>query len=398
MTEFSLLRLRDAVESDAAIRRVQKLLPIDGPGGKVFPPTYPGNGRNASAQHIWETRRIEGRDVPCVLLDSVQSQANRLEEALLGALRRRAFGDPHVGLPHVVVDFSDRVDLSDIGEITSLDAPHRLFDAIIRDSELDGRPFVDTPQYKELILAKPTKALAIFKLSPTSLVFGAWNSTGQGGGLGARFARTLVSEIVGVAAAPLERAAVRVDPLGIRSSAGVSGGPLDWKNSVERKGEKAKRPSEVGHSNIISAVTPAGASIDYALHSVVISCAGARRSRFPEIRDEGAGRAALAAIALVAVTEQDRAGYALRSRCDLVPDARAPFEIVRSDGQAEQFSIDAAAASKLLAEAVEAAKKAGFPWNPEPLRLRPQTKLLDLVLASREKALQGETEETAATP
>jgi len=31
---------------------------------------------------------------------------------------------------------------------------------------------------------------------PTALIFGAWNSTGEGGGLGAKFPRAIVSEII----------------------------------------------------------------------------------------------------------------------------------------------------------------------------------------------------------
>src|SRR5689334_2792043 len=37
-----------------------------------------------------------------------------------------------------------------------------------------------------------------WKISPTALLFGAWHSTGEGGGLGAKFARCLISEIVAI--------------------------------------------------------------------------------------------------------------------------------------------------------------------------------------------------------
>ena len=166
---ITLERLRNAVARDAAIRRMQRLQPVGGAGDKIFPPTYPGGGKNAPARHVFETRRIAGGDLRCVLIDSVQSQANRLEEALLAAVR-----SGHIAMPFFVVDFkgqkaSDGIDISDLGEITSLDAPHRVFDAIIRDSELDGVKFTDTDQYKTLVLAKPSNALQVFKLSPTSL-------------------------------------------------------------------------------------------------------------------------------------------------------------------------------------------------------------------------------------
>ena len=67
----------------AAFRSITVLQPAGGQGDKVFPPTYSGG------QYAVEKRRLPGRDDPvdCVLLDSVQSQANRLEECLLEAAR-----------------------------------------------------------------------------------------------------------------------------------------------------------------------------------------------------------------------------------------------------------------------------------------------------------------------
>lgn len=390
--KLTLDALKETIEKDAAIRRVQRLQPVGGPGDKIFPPTYPGERNNDPARHVFETRRIDGKDVRCVLIDSVQSQANRLEEALLVAMRAGKFK-----MPYIVVDFKEQkapngIDVSDLGEITSLDAPHRVFDAVIRDSELDGTKFTDTEHYKTLLLAKSANAIQLFKLSPTSLVFGAWNSTGEGGGLGAKFTRCLVSEIVGIGAAEGQKGAVRIDPLGIRATVKVVGGPLDWGLASGAKGEKSVRPSEINHSNIVSNLVPGGITIDYALHTAVISCAGLRRLKFPGTKDEAAGRTVLAALALVALTEQDRAGYALRSRCDLVCEGRAPFEIVRPDGATEKFEIDADVAVDLFNQSVGEAKAAGFPWSEDPIRLAPQKRLVELVALSRAKALAGESE------
>ena len=67
-----------------AIRGIATLEPAGGPGDKVFPPTHAIDDRNKNpgAKYAFETRRISGQDVMCVLIDSVQSQANRMEEAL----------------------------------------------------------------------------------------------------------------------------------------------------------------------------------------------------------------------------------------------------------------------------------------------------------------------------
>ena len=85
---IDLQTLREAVGEDAAFRRVRRLQPVGGKGDKIFPPTYPpprGSPRNTPPRHVFERRRVEGGEVWCVLIDSVQSQANRLEEALLAA-------------------------------------------------------------------------------------------------------------------------------------------------------------------------------------------------------------------------------------------------------------------------------------------------------------------------
>src|SRR5258706_231745 len=115
--------------SAAAFRRVVELQPAGGPGAKVFPPTYEG-GKYATGK-----RRINGATVDCVLLDSVQSQANRMELALQDAI-----DEGLLWLPLITVDFNNTV-APWAHKITSLQAPHRIADAILRDSEYNGMPF-----------------------------------------------------------------------------------------------------------------------------------------------------------------------------------------------------------------------------------------------------------------
>ena len=83
MENLTLNELSAAVAgSAAAFRSITKLQPVDGEGGKVFPATYAGGA------YATERRTLDGAIVDCILIDSVQSQANRAEEALKTAIER----------------------------------------------------------------------------------------------------------------------------------------------------------------------------------------------------------------------------------------------------------------------------------------------------------------------
>ena len=73
-----------------------------------------------------EDRFIGGEKVPCVILDSVQSQANRMELTLLEAIRAS-----RIELPVIEARF-EHEDLLKPFTVTSLEAPHRIADAIFR--------------------------------------------------------------------------------------------------------------------------------------------------------------------------------------------------------------------------------------------------------------------------
>ncbi len=429
-------RLVRAVSHDAAIRRVRRLQPAGGRGDKLFPPTYPVNDK---ASHAFEYRYVRKSGAEggsgelterklCVLIDSVQSQANRLEEAL-AAVRDSG----NAAFPVIAVDFAGS-EVSDIGRLSTLEVPHRIFDAIIRDSELDKVPFLrDSEAGRRLKLAKPKNAQAIFEMSPSALIFGAWNSTGEGGGLGAKFPRAVVSEIVGIDVVTepvvgreggagrhedVERASgvrtgSRIDPLGIRSSVQVFKRPdgqwsleapntkadKEQKTSNDSKG-KAVKPSAINHSNIAPTIDLLGVTVDHALHTFVLSCGALRRLSFgqssPNTGDVAA-RATLAALGLLAAVAQDRTGYYLRSRCDLIPELgqSSDFEIVRADGTTEPFPLGYEDACALLKDAYADAASHGVHWREKDIVLNPQKKLVELVKRSREKALQGEEEASA---
>ena len=420
---LDLQTLGDAVGEDAAFRRVRRLQPIGGQGDKIFPPTYPPERRGAPPRHVFERRRLEGKEIWCVLVDSVQSQANRLEEALLAVTEEEGDGE-RAPLPYITVDFGG-AGLEPLERITSLDAPHRVYDAILRDSLLDDTPFMQSEEGRRLAAAKPADATALLELSPTALLFGAWHSQGEGGGLGAKFPRALVSEIMGIDT-PVEevvansrtggveartagwRTGSRIDPTGISKkvpiyqSAENENDWTPWKDRAARrqsnpilfsrkKGDKAGKPSVINHSNVMPTVEPLGVTCDHLEHRATITLAGLRRLRFGGGVRDTAGRALIASLGLLALTEQDARGYALRSRCDLVCDGPAPLELVRTDGSTEPLELDRTAARALYRASYAKAEAAGFGFRS--LTLKPQDKLVEIVRRSRQLALEGQGED-----
>ena len=379
-----------------AIRGTAILEPAGGPADKIFPPTHSvdDNNKKPGAKYAFETRRIGGEAVTCVLIDSVQSQANRMEEAL-----QALWADKKIRLPVVSVDFSSVA--PEVGRVTSLTAPHRIADALLRDSLLNGQLFRVSDIGKSFTDASTKNATSLFKVCPTGLVFGLWDSTGPKGGLGAKFQRALVSEIVGVNAAIGSKTASRIDPLNILKKAAdiyQADGDETWTTDATkaRKSEKGDpikfgkegKPSEVNHGNVTPSIDAlgGGVTIDEAKHTVVLSLAALRRLGFAEGATEA--RTVLAALGLLAVLASESRGHDLRSRCLLVPKkgCALTLEAVGRDGETTPVVLDLASALKLYIESV-AALPPGVTFEKEPgealAELTPSPKLVDLVTKSR---------------
>jgi len=388
----------------AALRSRTKLQPAGGEGTTVFPPTYAG------AVYAVEQRRLPGRDEPvtCVLLDSVQSQANRMEAALQDAVDAG-----RIELPLIEVDFSKTNEklIKPIDDrVTSLTVPHRLADAILRDSEVDedgddkGKLFRDSSYAERWRRGSPANATPIYELCPTALLFGVWGAPEKPGGLGAKFQRCITSEIVGIDAITSEvRQGLRRDPLSIVKNASVVVKEENrWENANE-KAKRTQRPSEINHGPILFGPSHGGATFQEAEQTVVLTLAGLRWLRFPpegetwrasdeqQKRDEAA-RLVLAALGLAAATLASEAGHDLRSGC-LLFDGQAPtWELLDRTSDNGRYELTGDAAAQLLQDAVEAARKAGIDWRREPLILRPSDDLITLVLRSQELAKKEDQE------
>lgn len=399
---FNIDRLREFVSGDVvAIRGTATLEPAGGPGDKIFPPSHAVDDKNRKpepgAKYAFETRRIEGHDVRCVLVDSVQSQANRMEEAL-----QALWADARIALPVVSVDFSSIA--PEVGRVTSLTAPHRIADALLRDSLLDGQLFRLSEIGKSFTDASTRNATELFKVCPTGLVFGLWDSTGPNGGRGAKFQRALVSEIVGINAVHGSKTASRIDPLNLGKDAAVlykatnsdemwTANPEDAEKKDGEpvkvgKDEKAGKPSAVLHGNIAPSIDTVGGgvTIDEARHTVVLSLASLRRLGFTAGAEQA--RSVLAALGLLAVLAADSRGHDLRSRCLLVPKkgCALKLEAVARDGKTTPVELDLAGAIALYEDAVRnLPDDIGFVTEKGKAlaELEPSPKLADLVRRSR---------------
>lgn len=114
-------------------RSISRLEPLGGSGRKLSPatlcesvrlPTPVGVDREhrRRTRYALEWRRVTGASNLCVALDSVASQANRMELMLLDGHDRGELAFPSA-------------------RVVALEAPHRLANAHPRDSRLEARPF-----------------------------------------------------------------------------------------------------------------------------------------------------------------------------------------------------------------------------------------------------------------
>lgn len=411
-------QLRDAVASNGVgVRSRIPLEPLGGPGDKLQPPTY-GVSDGAETKYATETRRINGENVPCALLDSVASQANRRELALLEACRQG-----QISVPIVSVDFRDTA-VASLDRISSLEAPHRIFDALLRDSLHDGVLFRNSHTGRVITEATHRNAASLFRWSPTTLLFGGWDSTGPKGGRGAKYERAITSEITAFNIQAGVKTASRIDPAGIELKAGLVYEAPDgtWTlEEAEARKEKgtpvlvsggegsAGRPSQVNHGNITPSIDAraGGITADRIEALTVLSFPALRRLRFPadahgELLDgerraiaEVAARTALAALGLTATVLAVGEGFDLRSRCVLAASGPLSFELLDRSGAAVEFDLDEAQAISLLEQSISAAVNEGLTWETDELMLEPTDRLVDLIQRSHELAASGDDESDA---
>lgn len=371
--------LKQATVESSALRLVVNLKPANA-DGMIYPPTYEGG------EHIFRPAWINGEQRDAVLVDSVQSQANRIEMAILSAYRRKIINYPDIEL-HVQAETGEE-------HYSVLELSHRIYDAALRMATLDGELFVKSDIGKSVYNARTEKASKLFKHAPITLALGGWDSHGGGGPLAAKLPRLITSEIVGLDAKPTNSGAVKADPMDIRKEAG----PVYESKDPERRyeiekskaaGKKEYKPSEIGLGNVLN-FSSQGAVITEAVQTSVVSCSAVRRLKFEkedgsyDDRVNHAGRTATVALGLYGLLAQMDEGYYLRSRCDLIPVKDSKIEMIgRTLDETQEYPISSEEMLSALNMALQEAESCGLKWREEPLVTYGDERLVAMIERSR---------------
>lgn len=383
--DLELLLAAAAAGGPSCLSSTTRLRPAGGLHAAVAPAKYlQGSGSGAKSVYVYERRFLDGESRHTVLIDSKQSQLNRIEAELE---RARADGHPLLGrLPHVEVTYGAG---SDTQTFTDLVLPHRVYDAHVRAGTVDGVPTTQTPLYRAVRDASPANARALLDVSPITLVLGGWDSSRRS--RQGRWRSALVGEIVGFVPSAGSggdgvpdagmRGGARIDPVGMQML--VTGTVLrelaDAQKEELSAGTYAKvtkladgakdqpvRAAELGFGGIPPVLSAlGGVACEPILRTHVLSFAALRQMRFGAGPDgDAACRALLAALALAGLARSD-AELNLRANCDLVEDGSTTVTLDQRGG--EELTLAAlgiAAADELLAVVLQRAEEqAGVSWS-----------------------------------
>ena len=332
-----------------------------------------GKGRTAKPVFAYERRFWDGEAVTAVLIDSKQSQSNRLEAAVSAAI---ADQDPVLArTPRIELRFEDGQVYSDI------DLPHRAFDGQIRAGTINGEPATAAQEYRELRNATVADARPLLERSPITLLLGGWDASRKTHA--GRYRSLLVGEIIGILSDQgrdpevnqSKRGGARIDPLGARiqldqaereAIADVQKSELSDKAYTNSYG-KGGKSSSLGLGGIPPSLEQLGGVTCRAIiRSHVLSFAALRALRFDSPTPEGdvACRALLAALALNGLARSD-AELLLRANCDLVEAGPAVVTLDKRYGQKENFEpLSIEQAQELLSAAIDnAVQAANLTWD-----------------------------------
>lgn len=314
----------------------------------VEPPAYEG-------ELEIHKRHFDGERRDVIELDSVGSAANRIEEVLLALYQTGRYPLP---VSSTTVEPSTGEPI----EITTLEMPHRVFDAWLRLSAAedgqDGK-FEDSDHGRELSLAHAGALDPLLETSAHDLLLGVWDSHRKGPHGQVRIGRALTTSLIGLDPIRQGRRAARRDPLNLGEASDLPRG--------------AKRLSEQGLSSIPPQEDRGGVAITEARYLGFLSFAALRRLGFARY-EAPAVRVMLAALGLYGLLARIEAGWDLRARCALVAQDDPVLTLVGPRGARDQIELSTEGAESLFREA---ATRAGV--KDRSVRLRAGKTLNDLV-------------------
>ena len=291
-----------------ALHLRQKLLPVEGEGGVIFPPTYADIGYNIDTLS-------DGTKMATI--DSVGSQANRMEPMFKSTGKNEKGEELNplaVLVPQIEIEYAPgkRVSILDVG--------HRLGDALIRSSGLK-----DEAQAAFKVLLDSGNAQLIAKLAPTSLVFGVWDSRDTQ----AKLPRLVQSVIRAWGVDELTRAAQYNPPIDY-SALEVFSDEEKAKQEGDPKSPLAKR----GFVHVPSGASPGGIVCRNGIERhITINLIALRRLQAERSKKDDTVklRHYLLGLSLVAATAP-LDGF-LRQGCLLVPATAASWQVINRHGQ-----------------------------------------------------------------
>lgn len=298
----------DDPKGPVALVLKQRLLPVEGKDGVVFPPTYAAAKKGEDSGYNID-RLADGTSL--VTLDSVGSQANRMEPIFLAAKD----GQPVNPLAALVPQVNITVGNTQV--VSILEAGHRLGDALVRSTALKDEAKAAFQKFLD-----DGDATALAKLAPTSLVFGVWDSRDTQ----AKLPRLVQSVIRGWGAERLTRSAQYEPPLDYAAL-----GVFDATDKEKAEGDPKSPLAQRGFVHVPAAGAPGGVIVRDRIERVVtINLVALRRL---EGASTGPLRRYLLGLAIVAAAEP-LDGF-LRAGCLLTLDPASPanWEIVTRTGE-----------------------------------------------------------------
>lgn len=332
-----------------AITLTEVLEPSEGKDAIIFPPTFAGPKKNPPP-HPYQIDDLRkdippqaakaGEEVNICLIDSVGSQANRMEpcfkQAPLSSL-----------VPQVEVELKTKVNDEDKTlKVNLLDIGHRIADGAVRFSGLRDEVTGAIKAMRDKANAKP-----LAELAPTSLVFGFWDSRPETTMF--KYGRLLSSTIRATNVAVVKRSAQfnpALDPLLIgladevpedaeqpQSNDEGSGKAADGKDPLSKLGLRAA-PAVGTHGGVrVYGQIVRRTQINLISLRALAVTRNAENSGALEIDEEATLKLRRYILGLALIAARCQPHYSLREGCLLVRSGESPAHQVYTDGRRESF-------------------------------------------------------------